>query len=1050
LLSKGGAAPGAAFPSALLEQCAPQWRAGRIKIAMRSWVSRRALFAFLTLFLAARLHASNTDAAAAKDSTQFQHSTWSATRGAPADIWAFAQSSDGYLWLGTGEGLYRFDGVRFEVARLSNGQPFPERNIDSLAMLPNGDLWIGYYHDGISLLHDGVLRDFGPSDGVASGPVASLAVAKDGVVWGATGTGLLRWANGKWSTIGEEWGFHDHRASWVFVDPKGTLWVAGADRLAYLSAGSRQFSYTDVELHGDSVINESNEGTLWLSDRLGTRALPGLTADHVGAMRIQGGLPKSADLLVSAQLLFDRQGRMWGSDIAHDLTYLVANPEGLSDGRPLAIRDLTAQFSTKNGMTSGTPSPLLQDIEGTVWVGSNFGLDSLRPVNINAVAGLSDQQRLRYDMVVADGKVWFASGPYVFRLVDHKLKLAATFERTPGLHWFYADGKHIWQSNAGAIVRVDQGARKTIAYPAGYYTDIEQVKTTDGAGGLWISFTTGALFHLVGAVWTQANVQPFPGMTILALERSADGAIWMGYDNGRIARYLPSTSTAMKTWVLPNIGSVNTFNCIGPRTLVGGDSGIAVQIGDQFRSLQALGQQSLIGVTGIVAEHGNVWLNTAKGLIQIADSELLRASNDAGYKPVYRLFDYRDGLPGVAIQSAGPTAGVDARGDIWLQSNQGIAWIDPAHLHVNRVPPRVIISNISTDLRKYTAMSGLELPANTDRLHIEFTATSLAVPERVRFRYRLDEVDADWQDAGDRREAFYTNMKPGRYRFRVLAANDDAIWNSEGAGVTFGIAPAFYQTLWFKFLCALAAILLLALIFALRVRQHGKHVQLRLEARHAERERIARDLHDTLLQSIQALVLRFQMATDSLAINQPSRLLLERALDLADAVIMEGRDRVRGLRSPVRSEVDLGCALRGVGEELAELYRIPFQLDESSLVRPLAPEVAAEVFSIMREAMTNAFRHAQASRIDCRILYTRSSLNLSVVDNGVGIYKALGDPKESQRHFGITGMRERAQSIGAELDIAVRSDGGTSVCLRLAAEQAYVRRRGLFRSASAS
>ena len=325
---------------------------------------------------------------------------------------------------------------------------------------------------------------------------------------------------------------------------------------------------------------------------------------------------------------------------------------------------------------------------------------------------------------------------------------------------------------------------------------------------------------------------------------------------------------------------------------------------------------------------------------------------------------------------------------------------------------------------------------HTKNLRIEYTAGSLTIPERVRFRYRLDGFDNEWQDAGGRREVFYTNLAPGEYSFHVTASNNDGVWNPIAASLRFTIIPAFYQTTWFRVLCGCVCLILLWLLYDFRMRQIRAKVRGRLEERLAERERIARDLHDTLLQGVEGLVLRFQAVANRIPRREPARALMERALERADQVLDEGRDRVMNLRATAGDMGELTQVLAAAGKQLALVHPAEFTATIEGVPRDLHPIVREELLLVGREALANAFRHARAGRIEAEVSYRETALKVRVRDDGLGI-----DPEVLERgrpgHWGLLGMRERARNIRANLRVWSEPGAGTEVELWLPAKLAY-------------
>ncbi len=371
-------------------------------------------------------------------------------------------------------------------------------------------------------------------------------------------------------------------------------------------------------------------------------------------------------------------------------------------------------------------------------------------------------------------------------------------------------------------------------------------------------------------------------------------------------------------------------------------------------------------------------------------------------------------------------------GRLWFATDNGLARIDPARIPKNPVPPPVSIRSITADSRTYEPAGPLELPQGIASLRIDYTALSLSIPERVRFRYRLEGLDEQWRDAGTRRVAFYTNPGPGRYRFRVVASNDDGVWNETGAAVAFSIAPAFYQTIWFVLFCFAAAGCIAWAGYQRHVRQVTARLDMQFQERLSERTRIARELHDTLLQSLQGLMLHFQRARNLLPSSPDESIRsLDLALDRADRALIEGRDAIQEIRAPSAELADLPEVIRALGNELVNANgaetQATFDVVVEGTPKRLRPGPRDEIYGIAREALRNAFRHARASRIEAEITYGDRLLRMRIRDNGQGIDSTVLAQGGLAGHWGLVGMRERAKRIGVRLEIWSREGAGTEV-----------------------
>jgi signal transduction histidine kinase len=439
-----------------------------------------------------------------------------------------------------------------------------------------------------------------------------------------------------------------------------------------------------------------------------------------------------------------------------------------------------------------------------------------------------------------------------------------------------------------------------------------------------------------------------------------------------------------------------------------------------------------------------LWVSTACGLARIARSELDTWVGDPRRTIQMTVFDNSDGvrIRADTFSAYSPRVTKASDGKFWFVGPGGVTVVDPRHLPFNELPPPVHIEQIIADRKTQDASSNLRLPPLIRDLEIDYTALSLVAPEKNRFRIKLEGRDPDWKDVGNERKAFYTDLPPRNYRFRVMASNNSGVWNQAGASFDFSIAPAYYQTAWFKASCGIAFLALLWGLYRYRLHQIAHEFNVRLEERVGERTRIARELHDTLLQSFQGLMLRFQVAHDELP-GSPAeaRKTLEYALDEAAQAITEGRDAVQGLRSSPVETNDLARAISSLGEELAgdesNSNRVESCVEVEGTPRDIPPILRDEIYRIAGEALRNAYRHAQARRIQVAIGYGEQQFRLRVRDDGTGIDPEVLDQQGRAGHWGLAGMRERAEIIGGQLEIWSQRESGTQVELSIPASIAY-------------
>lgn len=428
-------------------------------------------------------------------------------------------------------------------------------------------------------------------------------------------------------------------------------------------------------------------------------------------------------------------------------------------------------------------------------------------------------------------------------------------------------------------------------------------------------------------------------------------------------------------------------------------------------------------------------MHGAEGIYHIASDQMADWLAHPSHKPAFERFDAHDGLAGHAMQLRPIPSLLQADdGRLWFTTSSAVFVLDPGRMPRNRIIPPVLIRSVSSNDNKLPMPPDgqVSLPKGADNLHIEFTALALRMPDRIRFRYRLSGVDADWQGPTERREAFYTNLQPGSYRFEVSAANEDGAWQPSVASLRVELPPTFAQSIWFKLLLAAA---LLALLYAGHVLRMRVLTQ-RMQARLAERTRIARTLHDTLLQSIQGLILSFRAHSELVPPDARGRDRLDHTLKMAEQLLVEGRNEIMDLRSPPSSSA-LFDALAEFGHALTTMGTHKFEACLTGAARPLREGVYDEAYAIGRESLFNAVRYAEADLISLSIEYGRKEFNLVIRDNGKGLIVGEAVPHDAAGHWGMKGILERAKLIGADLQVCSEAGRGTSISLKIKKSLAY-------------
>jgi signal transduction histidine kinase len=439
-------------------------------------------------------------------------------------------------------------------------------------------------------------------------------------------------------------------------------------------------------------------------------------------------------------------------------------------------------------------------------------------------------------------------------------------------------------------------------------------------------------------------------------------------------------------------------------------------------------------------KNGRFWIATSGHVLRVPRDKLL-----SGVVKAVDVHEYgqADGLVSTKGVKRSRSVVSDSPGRIWFSLSRGLSVVDPSQLNDNSVSALPHIEAITADDNTLNLAPSVRIPPSPRRITFEYTGLSLAAPERIRFRYFLENFDNSWSQPVAAREAVYTNLGPGSYRFRLVASNSEGLWNGPETAIALKVAPAYYQTNWFHALCVLAVLALLWISYQLRLRQLRHQFNIGLEARVNERTRIARELHDTLLQSFNALLLRLQTVSNVLPASSEAKRRIDGAIEQASQAIAEGRDAVRELRSNALTTIDLELAVSNFARELLSASALESapeaQVHVEGTPKPLDPIVRDEVYRIVTEAIRNAIRHANAGRIEVEIRYDEDHLRLRIRDNGKGIDPAINDGDHKSGRWGLRGMRERAKLIGGNLDVWSQIDSGTEIELKIPAATAYAK-----------
>lgn len=997
------------------------------------------------------------------DTSQYAHTAWKVREGfSKGSITSIAQTRDGYLWLGTEFGLLRFDGVRTVPWQPPAGEHLPSNYIRSLVTARDGTLWIGTA-EGLASWKDGKLTLYSPLAGEA---VDALLEDHQGTIWaGGQAAPMARLcsiqAANDIQCFGEDGSFGQHVNS-LYEDRAGNLWVGALTGLWRWKPGPPKLYPMPASVSGVQGLIEGGNGSLLIAISSEIRQLiDGRTAPYA--------LPLAGAQFTPRVFLRDRNGGLWIGTTSQGLVHV-------HQGR-------TDEFAQPDGLSGDFVEKLFEDREGNIWVVTLDGLDRFREFAVPTISvkqGLSNAT-VESVLAAADGSVWLGTVDGLNRLENGQI----TVYRKRSVHLPARNG--LRPANATAL----PGTEREITDPELPDDAIESL-FQDEQGQIWVSTHHGLAYFKDGR-FTSVNgvpggVHSFAGDSAGNLWISQNRSLFCLFD-GRVVGRIPWTA----------LGHNDPARALAADPLQGGlwlgfrDGGVAYFRGNQIRAsysaANGLGKGHLRGlrlgrdgtlwavtegglsrvkdgrVVTLTSNNGlpcdevhwvledndhYFWLYLACGLVRIAGPELQAwatvADKNPNQKVQVTVFDSSDGVRSHATTTGySPSVAKSADGKIWFLPWDGVSVLDPRRLAFNRLPPLVQIEQVVADRKLYRPSSDsvLLLPPLIHNLQIDYTALSFVAPEKVLFRFKLDGRDRDWQEVSNRRQAFYNDLSPGDYRFRVAACNNSGVWNQAGASLDFSVAPAYYQTTWFRIVCITALLALLWAVYQLRVRQLARQFNIRLEARVAERTRIARELHDTLLQSFHGLLFRFQAARNLLPRRTEEAIqALDGAIARTEQAIAESREAIQDIRSQPAGQGDLPQLLTSMGKELATsqdnngdspIFRMTVEGERKAL----SPVLQDEVYRIARELLRNAFHHARAHRIEAEIRYDHHLLRLRIRDDGSGI-----DPKvlaEGGRagHWGLLGARERAQRIGARLDFWSEAGAGTEVQLTVPAAVAY-------------
>jgi signal transduction histidine kinase/ligand-binding sensor domain-containing protein len=979
--------------------------------------------------------------------SQYGHTAWRIQGGILSNPGAIAQTMDGYIWIGVLGGLVRFDGVKFTPWAPPNGQSLAGSGISYLLAGRDGSLWIGTY-GGLSRLKDGELFNYTTTPN--SPGINNIIEDHAGTIWVTRyrvndGKGSLCQVEAdKLRCYGEKDGNPGKYAIGLAEDTAGNIWF-GCKMLCRWAPSSSSFYFEDQLKNpaGDNgVMNVAAgpSGSVWASFG-GTGPKQGVQYYSEGKW-VSYVVPGFDGATVASPTLYlDRNHSLWVGTQSQGL-YRIH--DGVAD-----------HYGRANGLSGDNVGYIYEDKEGNLWVTTDRGVDMFRDLPVVTFAtteGLIGSE-VHSVLALSNGSVWVGNVGAVNIIRVGSVSAIAAGHGLPGQNVeviFQDHSGQIWLGIDNTIVTYKLGRFSAIKNSdvrhVGRFGTVKGL-AEDAEGNIWALTHIHVpdqihLFRIKGTrVEEDIRVDNIIDAYFLAADR--DAGIWLASKSGKFVHYRDGKAEAVISLSNEEIGIRSFF--------VDSDNAIsAVTVKGFYRwkdgRMSVMNSRNRLPCSAVVSaikdNYGSFWLYGRCGLLRVpaSDYETWLKFPEAALSA--KTFDALDGAqPGYA--SGQPEVSKSADGRLWFAGGDKVQMIDPSRTYTNVIPPPVYVEEVIADRKNYLPGIGLRLPALTRDLEIDYTALSFSVPQKVRFRYKMEGRDAGWQEPGTRRQAFYTDLHPGKYRFRVIARNNDDLWNEEGATLDFSVAPAWYQANWFRVTCAATLLMLLYLIYQLRLRQVQHQFSIGLEARVDERTRIARELHDTLLQSFQGLMLRFQTVDEMLPARPlDAKKALECALDRADQAIAEGRDAITDIRTSTLTSRDLEksitALMTNLSEELAASSgaSVTFRVLVEGAPQTVRPTLQDEIYRIARESLRNAFRHAQARNIETEIMYGES-LRLRFRDDGKGIDPSVVEHGGRSGHWGLPGIRERAKHIGARLEVWSEVGAGTEVELSIPGSIAY-------------
>ena len=974
------------------------------------------------------LHVADALATAPESLHAFKHVAFSKEAGAPADISSLALDADGYLWMTATKGIVRFDGIAFRPFVPPPGQAYQQAQVSYIFGAEGGGIWMDSDSAGPSLMRNGRLKVYGEDTGYL-GHWARFYAGPTGHVRSVNVMGIFEFQGDRWRRVlVPEPG---QRFQSVAIDTDGNEWVAMSQ--GFMVRTSQQGRLVPV-VGGPSDparVFAGRSGRLYVKER---------DALHIyrrqGVSLEQRALPIHVPVM---SLVETRSGALWLTTHS-GIRYI--SPEALAQAEANRAVPVMETFGKADGLTGEFTWPILEDREGNIWVGTDVGLDLFKRVPFNNVKLPPGIHELAA-ATDSTGNVWVASethptlharlpGPWTVVGPEGVITLAVAYD---------ALRDSAWALNLQGLWRLGR-ERSTLVSgnPHGGGTGtVFDCLAVDRHGDV---VTCPVISPMVPKRWDGSAWHDLPALPEAAKVAAFDdlGTLWMGVRSDPVlVRIRDGKLDVLGAKEGLATGPVRAIYPDGRGVWVGGTLGVQYFDGHRFMTLRMKGQPGFASTTGIVVSNaGHLWVQTLDGVMRSHRSDLATRLAHATDPLDFDVFTENDGIPGAPDpERALPSLRKGPDGRLWTHTTTGLAWIDPMALPEPPVPPVPTIDAVSSANGAHVApFDGFTLAPGEHDVHIGYTTVALAHPDTLHFAYRLVGLSDRWENVGTRREATFTNLPAGTFRFEVQAINS----LGKSAGTTrlvFSRAPSVHETWWFKALLVLPVVAALWLAIVVRTRALTRKMRIRTE----EREAVARDIHDTLIQRFQGLTLTMRTWSTNESFSVEHRREISELVEAASGALAEGRERILSLRSGQDHGLGLYNELSAEGTRLAEIHPVAFGLTVSGSPRGLRPEAHRELRDIGIKAMRNAFEHSGGTRVEVSLAWEDRNLWLVIADNGCGMDECTLARALAHGHFGFVGMRERVARLRGTVRVDTAPGEGTEIHVRVPARIAYKRGR---------